>query len=191
MPADVTTSHRLVLVRHAKSDYPPGVADHDRPLNARGCRDAPFIGTWLRDHVTWPEHGMPVAYVSTAHRAQSTWALARRGFDDRWRDVEMVDEPLVYEASARTLRQLVARLPEDLGTAIVVGHNPGLSDLIWSLCTPDEMRARATQKFPTSAIAVLETAGPWAAAADAGTAFAVTEFAVARATPKRTEPSRP
>ncbi len=40
-------THDLILIRHAKSDYPPGVPDHDRPLNARGLRDAPRIGAWL------------------------------------------------------------------------------------------------------------------------------------------------
>jgi phosphohistidine phosphatase len=174
-------THTLVLVRHAKSDYPPGIVDHDRPLNARGSRDAPFIGSWIRDNVPWPEAGAPVAFVSTAYRAQSTWALARKGFDDRWRAVDMHDEPLVYEASSTTLGRLVAVLPEHLGTAILVGHNPGLSDLVRTLCVDDEARAHATERFPTSSIAVLQTSGPWAGAIEAGRPFTVVGFHIARA----------
>ena len=175
--------HRLVLVRHAKSDYPPGVADHDRPLNARGARDAPFIGSWIRMNVPWPPDGAVLALVSTAYRAQSTWALARKGFDDEWRTCHMVDEPRIYEASAEALRHVVAGLPEHVGTAVLVGHNPGLLDLVYTSCLESEEFLRAIVKFPTSSIAVLETRGPWADVADGGREFALTQFAVARAQP--------
>ncbi len=56
MPSGV---HRLVLLRHAKSAYPPGVADHERPLNDRGRRDAPEAGRWLDAHITWTAHTAP------------------------------------------------------------------------------------------------------------------------------------
>ena len=67
---------RLVLIRHAKSDYPWGVDDHDRPLNERGRRDAPQVGAWLDEHLTWGAAGAPAVRVSTARRAQLTWTLA-------------------------------------------------------------------------------------------------------------------
>ncbi len=69
-------THDLILVRHAKSDYPPGVMDHERPLNGRGLRDAPRIGAWL---ATRPQSGagdVTCVLVSTARRAQLTWLLA-------------------------------------------------------------------------------------------------------------------
>ena len=48
----VNERHRtLLLMRHAKSSYPPGVADHDRPLAPRGVRQAGLAGAWLRANV--------------------------------------------------------------------------------------------------------------------------------------------
>lgn len=173
--------HRLVLVRHAKSDYPFGVADHDRPLNGRGQRDAPFIGSWIRDHVPWPDGQDPLILVSTALRAQLTWALARKGLDDRWRADLHRDEPRIYEASARLLREVIATLPEDAHTAVLVGHNPGMIDLVASVGQDGEAYRQAVLKFPTSAVAVLTTSSGWHAALDPAPAFAVEAFAVPRA----------
>ena len=50
----MSTSRRLILFRHAKSDW-PDVPDRDRPLAKRGRRDAPVIGRWLRDHGYQPD----------------------------------------------------------------------------------------------------------------------------------------
>jgi phosphohistidine phosphatase len=160
------------------------VADHDRPLNARGRRDAPFIGSWVRKNVPFPPGRPPMAMVSTAKRAQLTWSLACNGFDDLWRGCETIDEARIYEAGLRGLVTLIADVPEDVHTALLVGHNPGLVDLIGTVCAEDETFLRATEKFPTSSIAVLETTGPWSAVAESGRPFAVGQFMVARAQPQ-------
>ena len=169
---------RLVLVRHAKSDYPWGVDDHDRPLNDRGRRDAPEIGAWLDAHVTWPADAVPAVRVSTARRAQTTWGLARTRMSDRWDDVDLADEPRIYEADVTSLLDVVGECVAP--TLLLVGHNPGLAELVAGLAVDDALRAEALVKFPTSAIAVLESDLPLAEAVQGGDTFHVTAFAVPR-----------
>lgn len=173
--------HRLVLVRHAKSDYPLGVVDHDRPLNARGRRDAPFIGSWIRDHVPWPEAAPPLILVSSAMRAQLTWALARAGLDDRWRADLHRDEPRIYDASADGVSRVIGEIDEDVHTTVVVGHNPAMRDVVEQACVAGELRDEATLKYPTSAVAVLATVGPWAGILEGRPQFEIEAFTIPRA----------
>jgi phosphohistidine phosphatase len=179
--AAIETQRTLVLVRHAKSDYPFGVPDHDRPLNARGRRDAPFIGSWIRENVAWPSDGPPTILVSTALRAQLTWGLARNGLGERWQACAWQDDARIYAASARTLRGIIAELPDAVGTAVLVGHNPGLLDVVDGICAESANAREALRKFPTSAVAVLLTDQPWTSALAADRAFEVAAFAVPRA----------
>ena len=72
----MTAQHRsLVLLRHAKSAYPPGVPDHDRPLAERGVQEAALAGDWLRANLP----AVDAVLCSTAARARET--LARCGID--------------------------------------------------------------------------------------------------------------
>ena len=147
----------LILLRHAKSAYPPGVSDHDRPLADRGRRDAPAAGEWLASHCAAPD----LVLVSTARRAQETWDLAKPHLP-AFGDVR--DEGRIYEAATPVLRDIVATLPGSAGTVLVVGHNPALEDLAVSLATdgvPDALGSMA-MKYPTCGIAVLTGDGAWA-----------------------------
>ncbi|MFM9134126.1 MAG: SixA phosphatase family protein [bacterium] len=148
----------LILLRHAKSAYPPGVADHDRPLAPRGQADAPAAGRWLAE--VHPE--IDAVVLSPARRTRETWALVSDEAREPW--PEPVVEPRVYEAEARTLLDVVRALPPSASKALVIGHNPGLEDLAIVLAgdaDPEALR-RLALKFPTSAIAVVEVTGEWA-----------------------------
>ena len=163
---------RLVLLRHAKSDYPAGVGDHDRPLAVRGRRDAPAAGEWIARHVG----AVDDVVVSSAVRAQQTWALASPHVTVVG---SVVTEPRIYEAPASTLIGIVESLPENAATVLLVGHNPGLEDLAAELVTdgdPDAL-GRMALKYPTSAVAVLEGDGQWA---DLLRGARLTSFAVPR-----------
>lgn len=167
------TVARLLLVRHAKSDYPVGVADHDRPLSARGQRDAPEIGHWL-SRLLSPSDSVEVI-VSSAARAQATWALAQGTF----RPGAVETDPRIYEASPTMLREVIGEHAGD-SDILVVGHNPGLAMLVAELGAPGPTRAEALARFPTSAIAVLESSLPWADALEGIGTFEVTAFAIPR-----------
>lgn len=158
---DTESFHRLVLLRHAKSDW-PDVADHDRPLAKRGRRDAPAAGRWLGARGYVPD----TVVCSTARRARETWDLASAGL------AEVVPgaappvqyEPRVYEATMLGLLMLVREFPESSRTVLVVGHNPGIAEFAVGLTDPP---AQPPSGFPTAAVAVLGLAGTWAEAAPA------------------------
>ncbi|GAA2285127.1 phosphoglycerate mutase [Streptomyces ruber] len=141
---------RLVVLRHAKSAWPEGVADHDRPLGKRGRRDAPAAGRALADAGRLPD----LALCSTATRARETWELTAA----QWGTPPPVRfDAELYDASVSDLLNVVRAAPEEVGTLLLVGHNPGLQDLVLDLAgdgLDDTLRAVRT-KFPTSAIAVL------------------------------------
>ncbi len=171
---------RLVLIRHAKSDYPWGVDDHDRPLNPRGRRDAPRVGVWLTDHVAI-DGPAPAVRVSTARRAQATWAAARAAAGGAWGAVVAQDEPDVYEADVATLLAVAADAAAVSDLVVLVGHNPGLADLVEHLAVDDDLRRAALARFATSAIAVLDAGEQPLAAALAGRGtMRVTAYAVPR-----------
>jgi phosphohistidine phosphatase len=145
------TGHTLILLRHAKSDWSGDEADVDRPLAGRGKRQAPDAGRWLATNVD----SIDLAVVSPAARARSTWELAAAELDQPPR-TEIDDR--VYAASADELLAVVHGLPDEVDTVVLVGHNPGLEDLV-SLLT------RGWVSMTTSALAVLSVRGAWA---DAG-----------------------
>jgi phosphohistidine phosphatase len=148
----------LLLLRHAKSDYPPGVADHERPLATRGIREAGLAGEWLRSQAP-PIDGV---LCSTATRTRET--LARTGIDA---PVDYVDR--LYDATPGTVIDVIngarERFDSDVQTLLVIGHEPAMSAVALGLANADDGNAAAAEsismKFPTSAIAVLRTADPW------------------------------
>ena len=144
------TRHTLVLLRHAKSDWAEEVADIARPLGKRGRRQAPEAGRWLNTGLD----RIDLAVVSPAARAWGTWELASA---ELARPPDPRVDNRVYAASVDELLAVVRDLPDDLGTVLLVGHNPGLEDLVLRLT--DEW-----VPMPTSAIAVVEVRGSWATA---------------------------
>ncbi|MFI5864107.1 SixA phosphatase family protein [Streptomyces sp. NPDC051546] len=150
---------RLVLLRHAKSAW-PDVADHERPLGPRGLRDAPAAGRWLRDAGCLPA----LVVCSTSRRTRETWALAAAELGAA---VPVRFDERVYAAEPEELLAVVAEVPDEVRTLLLVGHNPGLEELAAGLAREagDAAEAAAMErlsaKFPTSAIAVLACPGPW------------------------------
>ncbi|MCK1818918.1 histidine phosphatase family protein [Streptomyces sp. XM83C] len=162
---------RLIVLRHAKSAWPEGVPDHERPLAARGLRDAPAAGRALAAADRLPD----LAMCSTAVRARRTWELASA----EWGTPPPVrHDPRLYGADAGTLVDVVRETPPETGTLLLVGHNPGLADLVLALAGDalDDTLARVRAKFPTSAIAVLAWYGhDWSALAPGAALLAAVE----------------
>lgn len=171
---------RLVLVRHAKSDYPAGVPGHDRPLNSRGRRDAPGIGDWLAGHVSLADARGCLVLVSSALRAQQTWALAAARLGPDWSVRRTRDEPRIYEAGPRTLIDVVASTPGDVDVLVMVGHNPGVAMVVEALCASAPLVDEATAKFPTSGIAVIEGIVDWAGVPSRAGKLRLADYAVPR-----------
>ncbi|MEU9250581.1 histidine phosphatase family protein [Streptomyces sp. NPDC048270] len=161
------TVRRLVVLRHAKSAWPPDVPDAERPLGPRGLRDAPAAGRWLREAGCVPDR----VVCSPARRTRRTWDLvaAEAGLT-----APVAYEERAYGASAGELLDLVRETPAQARTLLLVGHNPGAQELVLLLAGDGDAAAleQAAVKFPTSAIAVLDLSGPWSSLAPGGARLA-------------------
>lgn len=156
----------LVLLRHAKSAWPPGVPDQLRPLNPRGRRDAPAAGRALA--ALGP---IDLALVSPAARTGETFVAAAAELPQR---PPMRADERIYQAGVGQLLAAIAEVPDEVGTLLVVGHNPGMEMLADYLVADDGSAdyALMSLKFPTAGLAVIEVDRSWAdlASAPAGTA---------------------
>ncbi|MEY9856719.1 phosphohistidine phosphatase [Catenulispora sp. GAS73] len=162
--------HTLILLRHAKSDWPDGVADHDRPLTARGRCDAPRTGAWLVEHGRVPDR----AAVSTALRTQQTYELAAEAFPV---SPEVLLRDDLYAASAGEMLEVIRQTPEGIGTLMIVSHNPGTQYLALALADDanPELVMKAHAGYPTNTLTVLEFDGAWAALDPAGASIVAVE----------------
>lgn len=164
-PSAGSAVRTLWLLRHAKaaSDAPSGGRDHERPLTARGRRDATALGSRLAegpsvlglDGTPLPE----VVVCSAAVRTRQTAGLVVEAMGVR---LPLDSYLALYEADADETLQYVREIDEGAESALVVGHNPAVYDLAWELVADgDDARqpiGRGTleaQGFPTCALAVL------------------------------------
>ena len=134
-----------MLLRHAKAEAHRD-DDHARRLAPRGREDAARVRRWLTDQGLVPGR----VVVSTAARTRETWELAGVGpaepeYDDR-----------VYEASVQDLREVVEETAPDVGTLVLVGHNPAVERLAWELDDSDAARDRTNGGMATCGVAVFE-----------------------------------
>lgn len=143
----------VTLLRHAKSDWSETVTrDFDRPLNERGKRAALLMGKWAK------AKGLTFDSIvaSPAVRVTETIDLFLEGYggaiDTRW-------DRRIYLASSMTLIDVLQDLPDTLGTVMMVGHNPGLEDLVLDIVPDDStdlLRNAVEVKYPTASIATLQ-----------------------------------
>ena len=140
----------LTLLRHAKSGWDDPVArDFDRPLNPKGQRAAVAVGRNMRslglhfDHVA----------ASPAVRVTETLDHVAAGYGST---IAPAWDQRLYLASAATLLDLVHEFPDAAETALLVGHNPGLEELVLELVPEGALRETVEEKFPTAALAEMQ-----------------------------------
>ncbi len=115
---------RLTLIRHAKSDWNSAAAtDFERPLNGRGKKAAPLMGERLAKRGAAPD----LLLSSPAKRARQTAKRIAKELDYPAEEIEYAEE--IYEASLGTLVDLLQQLDEQHREVMLIGHNPGFSDL--------------------------------------------------------------
>jgi phosphohistidine phosphatase len=134
---------RLLLMRHAKSSWDhPGLADFERPLNERGLLAAPLMGRFMRERKVRPD----LVLSSPAERARQTAVLVSEAaglaaplrFDER-----------IYEATAARLVEVVSQAEEGAQELLLVGHNPGMEELL-------ELLTGESRRMPTAALARIQ-----------------------------------
>jgi phosphohistidine phosphatase len=134
----------LMLLRHAKSSWKDSEkADHDRPLNKRGKKTAPQMGNLLSREGLVPD----LILCSTAVRARETAeAVAKASAYEG--PIELLDS-LYLATAGKLLGEAQSRAPDSVERLLLVGHNPGMEDLV-------EMLSGKRETFPTAALALFE-----------------------------------
>jgi len=133
----------LLILRHAKSSWKfPDLSDHDRPLNRRGKQDAPEMGRILKDRELVPD----LIVSSTATRAKDTAvAIAKHS---GYKGKKTKNESL-YAAEPAAYLKVIRELADDYERVLIVGHNPGVEELI-------EMLTGEIHIIPTCTLAQIE-----------------------------------
>jgi phosphohistidine phosphatase len=134
----------LIVLRHAKADSPLATPDFERPLTARGRRDARAAGDALRAASRVPDR----VVCSPALRTRQTLEELRI-------DVPVDFEEQVYDNDPVAILDLLRAQHEEPGTLLLVGHNPSMHRLVLDL------GGAAAERFPTAATAVIEFDGAW------------------------------
>jgi len=133
----------LLLMRHAKSSWDtPQQKDFDRPLNERGRRVAPLMGRYLRRQKIHPD----LVLCSPAERAKETAGLFTAAAQ---LSGELRLDERIYDASVYTLLQVVSQVEDDASSVLMIGHNPGLEELILRL-------TGQIRRMPTAALASIQ-----------------------------------
>jgi phosphohistidine phosphatase len=157
MESEVNNGRTLVLVRHGKSSWDYDVDDHERPLSGRGRRDAEVLGRLLSQRSLHPD----LVLCSTATRTKQTWEYAKAGGASAG-DIHYLRD--IYHAWVPELLTMIREVPDEIHTVLILGHAPGIPDLVEHLCvrTDSPDWSQLDNKFPTSALAVVNVPGPWA-----------------------------
>jgi phosphohistidine phosphatase len=145
---------RLFVLRHAKSDWgEAGLADHDRRLAPRGHRGA----TLLAAHFTQAHVAPDVVLCSTARRARETFELVQPALPS---STPVYFERGLYGAGPDEMLERLREVPDEDGSVMLVGHNPGLEMLVLALARSGDpaLVDRVETKFPTAALATIDLA---------------------------------
>ena len=137
------------MLRHAKSSWDdPALDDRDRPLAPRGRKALPLLARHLEEVALAPQ----LVLCSSARRARETLEGIRPGLGD----AEVQIMPGLYLVDSDELIGVLRALPGDPGTVMVVGHNPGLQELVLELAAVGDDLERLRAKFPTGGLATVE-----------------------------------
>jgi len=145
------------LLRHAKSSWDDvDLPDRLRPLAPRGVRAAAAVERHLSATAVAPD----LVLCSPARRAVQTWEGIAPGVPQ---DTAVEIDEAIYHADGDELFARLRVVPSEIGSVLLVGHNPGLQDLAVNLVGSGDvgLRERLLTKFPTGALATLEVPSDW------------------------------
>lgn len=143
---------RLLLLRHAKSDWSSALPDHQRQLNPKGQQAAARMGRYIEDEGFKPDKVL----CSTATRAAETWRLVQLALSDA-PEADYIDA--IYDfGSGTSLLEVIRKHGGNARTLMLIGHNPsieGLAGLLSGNGNEDALAALA-RKYPTAGLAVID-----------------------------------
>lgn len=149
----------LLLLRHAKAEASNEMPDLGRALSRRGTADAAAVGAWLAE----TQLSIDLVVCSASLRTRQTWEIAVSGGAQAR---AVVVETRVYEASAHELLEVLRETPDEVHVLLLVGHAPGVPQLVSELADPGTSDSEALvdvhERYPTNGLCQLEYAGDWA-----------------------------
>lgn len=149
-------SREIFILRHAKSDWHSGIdQDSQRPLNKRGRKDAPRVASWMREHYLYP--GWVVC--STAVRARETLSAVVQELELQTERVRFLDE--LYLADLGTLLNVLHDIPAEHNSVMLVGHNPGLDELVRFLSETNVPLTESGKLMTTACLAHFKLPDDW------------------------------
>jgi phosphohistidine phosphatase len=146
----------LLILRHAKSAWDTNApSDFERPLAKRGRKDAPRVGRWLK------EQGLRPDYVvsSPAERAKQTVISVCRALGIEADYIHW--DRRIYGGWTGTLTEVLRDSPAQAQRVLIAGHNPGLENLLETLCDGQVPRPPDGKLMPTAAVARVRIDSPW------------------------------
>ena len=148
-------SRTLVLLRHGKSDWSTGEDDFDRPLKKRGRNASIQVGKWLKTHDQVPDF----IIASSAKRAMQTAELAADAMGIRKKNI--FSRKHIYLAKPEDLLYVLEDCPEQAQRVMLVGHNPGLEELLYYLVNGRLTIPEDGKIMPTATLAILQMPDNW------------------------------
>ena len=156
-------NRQLLLLRHAKSDWDSNArGDFERPLSARGRRDAPKMGRWLGSTIGLPERIIASPSVRTVETVELVCAALGVGAGEEAGSDQVIYDRRLYHGTPDQIREIAGAQLESFERVLIVAHNPGMELALLAYCPTAEPFADG-KLMPTCALAVIEFAG------DAGT----------------------
>jgi phosphohistidine phosphatase len=150
-------ARELLMLRHGKSDWNTDAGDFQRPLKNRGKRGAQRMGVWL-----WQQDLRPDLIISSpAERAITTAQKCCKSMGMMASDV--IEDERIYAAPVDELLEVLKDIPADAGRIMLVGHNPGLEELLEFLVADDIPLPDDGKLLPTASLAHLEMPDDWQA----------------------------
>ena len=151
---------QLLLLRHAKSDWDSNArGDFERPLSARGRRDAPKMGRWLGSTIGLPERIIVSPAVRTVETVELVCAALSAGAGAAGVESErVIYDRRLYHGTPEQIREIAGAQLESFERVLIVAHNPGMELALLAYCPTAEPFADG-KLMPTCALAVIEFAG--------------------------------
>ena len=145
----------LLILRHGKSDWSQGVDDFARPLEERGKRDAQRMGVWLVQQDLIPDYILSspaLRAIATAEKICKTMGIYTQ---------QIKQEPRIYEADTAELLRVLHDCPAKASRVMLVGHNPGLEELLRHLSAQSPDLPKDGKLLPTATLARLLMPDDW------------------------------
>ena len=146
---------KLLLLRHGKSDWKTDKNDFDRPLQDRGKRGAQRIGVWLATNAMIPDYVISSPAERALVTAEKCCKAMGQGSDN------ILQQQKIYLADVDDLLEVLRQIPAEASRVMLVGHNPGLEELLLSLTGGDVELAEDGKLLPTATLAILEIEENW------------------------------